>query len=43
LNVHGVNDFGQAELHTIERMVPEVSALEDEMDTENLKRHITRY
>jgi hypothetical protein len=43
LNVHGVNDFGQTELHTTERMVPEVSALEDEMDIENLKRDITRY
>jgi len=43
LNVHGVDDFGQTELHTIERMVPEVIAFEDEMDIENLKRHITRY
>jgi len=39
LNVHGVNDVGQTEIHTAERMVPEVSALEDEMAIENLKRH----
>jgi hypothetical protein len=43
LNVHGVNDVGQTELHATERMVPEVSALEDDMPKENLKRHITRY
>jgi hypothetical protein len=43
LNVHGVKDVGKTELHTTEQMVPEVSALEDEMGTENLKRHITRY
>ena len=39
LNVHGVNDVGQTELHATERMVPELSALEDEMAIENLKRH----
>jgi len=39
LNVHGINDVGRTEIHTAERMVPEVSALEDEMAIENLKRH----
>ena len=39
LSVHGVNDVGQTKIHTAERMVPEVSALEDEMAIENLKRH----
>jgi hypothetical protein len=43
LKVHGVKDVGQSELHTTEQIVPEVSALEDEMAIENLKRHITRY
>jgi hypothetical protein len=43
LNAHGINDFGQTELHTTERMVPELSALEDEMEIENLKSHVTRY
>jgi len=33
----GLMIFGQTELHTTERMVPEVSALEDEMAIENLK------
>ena len=33
----GLMIFGQTELHTTELMVPEVSALEDEMAIENLK------
>jgi hypothetical protein len=43
LIVHGVNDVGHTELHTTERIVPEVSALEDEMAIGNLKRYITWY
>ena len=34
LNVHGVNDVRQTEIHTAEQLMPEV-----EMTTEKLKRH----
>jgi hypothetical protein len=37
LNVHGVNDVRQTEIHTAELLVPEPSALEMEMATEKLK------
>jgi hypothetical protein len=30
-NVHGVNDVRQTEIHTVEPLVPEPSASEDEM------------
>jgi hypothetical protein len=43
LNVHGVNDVEQTEIRTTERMVPEVSALEDDIGIKNLKRHIINY
>ena len=37
LNVHGVNDVGQAEIHTAEPLVPEPSACEVELTIEKLK------
>jgi hypothetical protein len=37
LNVGGVNDVRQTEIHTAEPLVPEFSASEVEMATENLK------
>jgi len=39
LNVRGVNDVRQAEIHTTEPLVPEPSAFEDEMAIEKLKSH----
>jgi len=39
LNVHGVNEIGQAETHTAEPLVPETSVFEVELDIENLKNH----
>jgi hypothetical protein len=39
LNVHGVNDVRQTELHTAEPLVAEPSAFEVEMAIEKLKRH----
>ena len=39
LNVHGVNDVRQAEIHTAEPPVPEPSAFEVEMAIENLRSH----
>jgi len=38
LNVHGVNDVRQTEIHTAEPLVPEPSAFEVEMAIEKLKR-----
>ena len=37
LNVHGVNDIRQAEIHTAEPLVPEPSAFEVELVIEKLK------
>jgi len=37
LNVHGVNDVKQTEIHTAEPPVPEPSALEVELAIEKLK------
>ena len=37
LNVHGVSDVRQAEIHTVELLVPEPSALEVELAIEKLK------
>jgi hypothetical protein len=37
LNIHGVNDVRQTEVHTAEPLVPEPSASEVEMATEKLK------
>ena len=39
LNEHGVNDVSEREIHIQERLVPEPSAFEVEMGTENLKGH----
>jgi hypothetical protein len=39
LNVQGVNDVRQTEVHMAEPLVPEPSASEVEMATETLKRH----
>ena len=39
LNVHGVNDVTQTEIHTAQPIVPELSAFEVEMAIEKLKRH----
>ena len=39
LNVHGVNDVRQTEIHTAEPPVPEPSAFEFELAIENLKSH----
>ena len=39
LNVHGVNDIRQIEIHTAEPLVPEPSVSEVELNTEKLKRH----
>jgi len=38
LNVCGVIDFRQTEIHTVEPLLPELSACEFEMAIENLKR-----
>ena len=38
-NVHGVSDVRQAEIHTAEPIVPELSAFEVQMAIEKLKRH----
>jgi hypothetical protein len=39
LNIHGLNDVRQTEVHTAEPLVPEPSAFEVEMDIEKLKSH----
>jgi len=39
LNVHGVNDVRQRELHTTEPLVPEPSAPEVALTIEKLKSH----
>jgi len=39
LNVHEVKDVRQAEMRTIEPLVPEPSAFEVELDIEKLKNH----
>ena len=39
LNIHGVNDIRQTEIHTAEPLVPEPSAFEVEMVSEKLKSH----
>ena len=44
LNVHGVNDVRQTEIHTAETLVPEPSAFGFELAIEELKKsQITRY
>jgi hypothetical protein len=39
LNVHGVNDVRQTEIHTAELLVPEPSAFDVEFAIEKLKSH----
>jgi len=39
LNVHGVNDVRQTEIHTAEPLVPEPSTFEIKLAIEKLKRH----
>jgi hypothetical protein len=39
LNIHGVNDVRQTEIHTTEPLVPEPSAFEVEMAVGKLKTH----
>jgi len=39
LNVHEVNDIRQAEIHTVEPLVPEPSTFEVELAIEKLKNH----
>ena len=39
LNVHEVKDVRQAEIHTVEPLVPEPSAFEVELAIEKLKNH----
>jgi hypothetical protein len=37
LNVHGVNDVGQAEIHTAELLVPDPNVSDIELDIEKLE------
>jgi hypothetical protein len=39
LNVHGVNDVRQAEMHTAKPSVPELSSFKVEINIEKLKRY----
>ena len=39
LNIHGVNDVRQTELHTAEPLVPELSPFEVKFAIEKLKSH----
>jgi hypothetical protein len=39
LNVHGVNDVRQTEMHTPEPFIPEPNCFRVETDTEKLKRY----
>ena len=39
LNIHGVNDVRQSEIHTAESLVPGPSAFEVELAIEKLKSH----
>jgi hypothetical protein len=39
LNIHGVDDVRQTEIHTTEQLVPEPSAFEFELAIEKLKSH----
>jgi len=42
LNLHGVNDVRQTEIHTAEPLVPEPSAVEIDLAIEKLKSHKSR-
>jgi hypothetical protein len=39
LNIHGVNDVRQSDIHTTELLVPEPSTYEVELAIEKIKRH----
>ena len=39
LNIRGVSDIRQTEIHAAETLVPELSVFEFKMPTEKLKRH----
>ena len=39
LNLHGVNEVRQTEIHTAEQLVPEPSAVEVELAIDKLKSH----
>ena len=39
LNLHDVNEVRQAEIHTVESLVPEPSTVEVELAIEKLKNH----
>ena len=39
MNIHGVNDVRQTEIHTAEPLVPEPSTFEVELAIEKLKSH----
>ena len=41
LNVHGLNDVRQREIHTAEQPLPEPSAFEFELAIEKLRSHIS--
>ena len=41
MNVHGVNDVRQTEIHTAEPLVPESSAFEVELANEKVKSYIS--
>jgi len=41
VNVHGVHDGKQTEIHTAEPLVPEPSAFKVELAIEKLKSHIS--
>ena len=43
MNVHEDNDVRQAEIHTVEPLVPEPSAFEVEVTWKAKKSQITRY
>jgi hypothetical protein len=43
VQVHGVNDVRQKEIHTAEPLAPEPSAFEVEIPVEKPKTQITRY
>jgi hypothetical protein len=39
LNVHGINDVRQTEIHTVKPVVPEPNSFKVEITTEKLKRY----
>jgi len=41
LNVHGVNDIRQTEIHTTQPLLPKLSAFKNELPIKELRRHKT--